>query len=71
MTQTVDRLNLKILRRDKEALERLAISEGETMSVIIRRLVRKELKRRGYLVDIKTDMPKESYKAGANLVHNQ
>jgi hypothetical protein len=42
-----ERLSLKILRADKVALRRLAEVEGEAMSVIVRRILRDEFKRRG------------------------
>lgn len=44
-----ERLSLRILRADKIALQRLAIIEGEPMSVVVRRILRNELKRRGLL----------------------
>jgi hypothetical protein len=47
MSHRTERLNLKVLQTDKMALRRLARSEGEPMSVIIRRILREELKRRG------------------------
>jgi hypothetical protein len=45
----IERLALRVLRRDKEALRRLAAAEGEAMSVIVRRLIRREAQRRGLL----------------------
>jgi len=44
-----ERLALKVLRRDKEALRRLAAAEGEAMAVVVRRLIREEARRRGLL----------------------
>lgn len=44
-----ERLSLKILRADKVALRRLAKAEGETMSVVVRRILRDELERRNML----------------------
>jgi uncharacterized protein (DUF1778 family) len=44
-----ERLNLKILRSDKSALRRLAAIEGESMSVVVRRIIRNELEQRGLL----------------------
>jgi hypothetical protein len=44
-----ERLALKVLRRDKEALRRLAEREGEAMSVVLRRLIRQEAIRRGVM----------------------
>jgi len=40
-------LTLKMLRRDKEALERLAALEGEPMAVVVRRLIRDAARDRG------------------------
>ena len=48
----IDRLALKILRRDKEALRKLAAAEGETMAVVVRRLVRDAVQQRGLLPTI-------------------
>lgn len=45
----IERLSLKVLRADKVALRRLAMAEGESMSVIVRRILREELDRRGLL----------------------
>ncbi len=42
-----ERLSLKVLRTDKVALRRLAMTEGEPMSVVVRRILRDEFKRRG------------------------
>lgn len=42
-----ERLGFKLLRRDKEALRRLASVEGEAMSVVVRRLIRNEARRHG------------------------
>lgn len=47
MSHRTERLNLKILQTDKIALRRLAQREGEPMSVIVRRILREEFKRRG------------------------
>jgi len=44
-----ERLALKVLQRDKEALRRLAVVEGEAMSVVVRRLIRKAARERGLL----------------------
>ena len=44
-----ERLAFKVLRRDKQALRRLALAEGEPMSVVVRRILRTELKQRGLL----------------------
>ena len=43
-----ERLSLKVLRADKIALQQLARTEGESMSVVVRRILRNELKRRGF-----------------------
>jgi hypothetical protein len=42
-----ERLALKVLQRDKEALRRLAAAEGEAMSVVVRRLIRQAARERG------------------------
>jgi len=47
--QDVDRLALKLPRRDKEALRTLAQTEGEAMAVIVRRLIRQAAERQGLL----------------------
>ena len=44
-----ERLSLKILQTDKLALRSLAQAEGEPMSVVIRRILRNELKQKGLL----------------------
>lgn len=46
-----ERLALKVLQRDKEALRRLAAVEGEAMSVVVRRLIRQAARERGLLPD--------------------
>lgn len=40
MSRKREHLNIVVLRRDKEALRRLADAEGEAMSVVMRRLIR-------------------------------
>lgn len=45
MTEEKDRLNMRMLHADKIALLRIARAEGETLSVLIRRLIRQELQR--------------------------
>ena len=47
--QPPERLGLKVLRSDKLALQRLAAMQGETLSVVVRRILREELKRVGLL----------------------
>ena len=42
-----ERLGFKLLPRDKDALRRLTSAEGETMSVVVRRLIREEARRCG------------------------
>lgn len=44
-----ERLSLKVLRRDKDALRRLAATEGEAMAVVVRRLIREAAQARGLL----------------------
>lgn len=41
----VDRLNLKILKNDKIALMQIARAEGESMSVLVRKLIRQEIEK--------------------------
>ena len=41
----VDRLNLKILKTDKVALMKIARAEGESMSVLVRKLIRQEIEK--------------------------
>jgi hypothetical protein len=47
MAHDTERLALNVLRRDKEALRRLAAREGEAMAVVVRRLIRNEAQRHG------------------------
>ena len=42
-------LNIKVLKSDKTALRYMSETEGEPMSVLVRRILKEELKRRGYL----------------------
>ncbi len=49
MLVKLERLSLKILQSEKVALRRLAMVEGEPMSVVIRHILREELKRRNML----------------------
>jgi len=42
-----ERLALTVLKRDKEALRRIAAAEGEAMAVVVRRLIRQEARHRG------------------------
>ena len=44
-----ERLNMKVLKSDKNALRQMSETEGEPMSVLVRRILKEELKRRGYL----------------------
>ena len=43
------RLNIKVLESDKRALKRMAENEGEAFSVVVRRILRDKLKKKGYL----------------------
>lgn len=52
MNFDTDRLSLKVLQVDKAALKHLARIEGETMSVLVRRILRDEFKRRGILEEV-------------------
>mgnify|MGYP001494954351 CR=1 FL=1 len=49
MTDETESLSLKVLHTDKLALQRLATAEGEPMSVVVRRILRNELRRSGFL----------------------
>ena len=42
-----ERLALTVLKRDKDALRRIATAEGEAMAVVVRHLIRREARRRG------------------------
>ncbi len=44
MSKEKARLNMKLLKQDKDALMKIARAEGETMSALIRRLIRMALK---------------------------
>jgi len=48
MLPQTDRLSFKVLRTDKAALRRCANAEGESMSVVARRILRDGLKRQGF-----------------------
>lgn len=48
MLSQTDRLSFKVLKTDKVALRRCASAEGESMSVVARRILRDGLKRRGF-----------------------
>lgn len=43
------RLNLKLLKTHKTALQRYAKNEGEALAVVVRNLLREGLEQRGYL----------------------
>jgi hypothetical protein len=47
MDNEMERLGLRVLSRDKRVLRRLAASEGEAMSVVVRRLIRDAARERG------------------------
>ena len=47
MVESTERISMNISKSDKTALRLLAELEGETMSVLIRRILRKELEIRG------------------------
>ena len=55
MFAETDRLNLNLLKTDKKALQRLAANEGESMSVVLRRIIRKELIRHRLLQNKKNE----------------
>ena len=46
MRLKTERLTLKVALLDKEALRRIAAIEGESMSTVVRRLIRREAQRR-------------------------
>jgi len=60
MTYKTARLNIKVLDSDKNALHQWAKSEGEAVSVLVRQILREELKRRGFLPLIQS-VGSESY----------
>jgi|YNPBryantNP2012_1023418.scaffolds.fasta_scaffold23717_2 hypothetical protein len=41
----VERLTILVSKRDKEYLRQLARSEGETMSVVVRRVIREAIRK--------------------------
>ncbi len=53
----LERLSLKIHRVEKEELRKIALNEGESISVIIRRLIRNEILR----VKIQTTQEKKTF----------
>lgn len=44
-----ERLTIKVARSQKSALEQMARAEGESIAVVVRRLIRTEATRRGLL----------------------
>jgi len=58
------RLSIVITDSDKMALKKLSLSEGEKMSVLIRQLIKQELKRRGLLSS-------EDYSRSANNLSSE
>jgi hypothetical protein len=42
-------LNIKIKQSDKQALVAFALSQGEVVAVVVRRIIKEELTRRGFL----------------------
>jgi hypothetical protein len=49
MSPNTNRFALKLAQRDKEALRKIATKEGETMAVVVRRLIREAARKRGLL----------------------
>jgi hypothetical protein len=47
MSAKTERLSVKVLQADKMALEQMAKADGESMAVIVRRLIREAAKERG------------------------
>jgi hypothetical protein len=45
----LERLSLNLLKRDKDALRIIAAHEGEAMSVVVRRLIKREAREYGLL----------------------
>ena len=66
MAPQTERLTLKILQRDKEELRHLAAREGETMAVLVRRLIRRELEEHGLLPETSYPQHKEVRHERAN-----
>ena len=65
MLPQTDRLSFKVLRTDKAALRRCANAEGESMSVVARRILRDGLKRQGFWPLTNAEAPaQESHAAG-------
>lgn len=58
----LEKLNLSMLKRDKDALRVLATQQGEPVSVVVRQLIRRALRERGLL-------PEQPDRAGVNDDH--
>ena len=56
----IERLSLKVLRKDKDALRRLAAAEGESMSVVVRRLIREAILKRRLWTDSQQEQETQS-----------
>jgi hypothetical protein len=54
------RFDMAISQADKDALRQLAVLEGESMSVLVRQILRYELRRRGLLSDCQPDLDVEN-----------
>lgn len=62
MNDEVNRLTINVLERDKIALQKLAALQGETLSVLIRSILREELRRRcSVIVDGNVNQPIDSH----------
>jgi hypothetical protein len=53
-----EKLSVKLLHSHKEALERIAMADGEPMAVVVRGLIRNEATRRGMW------LPRENTQSG-------
>ena len=49
MDKRVVTLNILMLRADKEALDSYARAQGENISVVVRKIIKEELIRKGFL----------------------
>ncbi len=59
MFSELEKLSINVLPRDKEILRRMAAADGETMAVIVRRLIRQEARERGLWPVLNQSVTKE------------
>jgi hypothetical protein len=67
MNSKTERLGLRILPSDKQALEQIAIIEGEAMAVVVRNLIRRRARELGVDTNSQQEGPEQSrrHRAGS------